>query len=214
MSQNGHVVVQQRARTCARGSDQDASADYIYQSRKNVLRTGGLVLVSKVLEMGGLVESAQALPGFKKDLTNKRRIKEDINLDLFKEGPSGLKYYDVVVGDGAEAKLGSRVAVHFDAKWKGVTFVTSRQGMGVAGGSPLGFDVGAAVGQGGTLKGLDLGVRGMRIGGQRKLLVPPNLAYGSKGYGEIPPNASLLIDVQLLSIKQNAIGTQVKLVEG
>ena len=92
--------------------------------------------------------------------------------------------------------------------------MTSRQGAGVTGGTPLGFDVGASFGQGGTLKGLDLGVRGMRVGGQRRLLVPPELAYGDKGYGEVPGNATLTIDVQLLSIKQNALGARVKLVEG
>ena len=52
--------------------------------------------------------------------------------------------------------------------------------MGVTGGSPLGFDVGAR-GAGGTLRGLDLGVRGMRVGGRRKLIVPPELGYGSRG---------------------------------
>ena len=54
----------------------------------------------------------------------------------------------------------------------------------------------------------------MRVGGQRRLLVPPSLAYGDKGVGEVPPNATLTIDVQLLSVKQNALGTRVKLVEG
>ena len=52
--------------------------------------------------------------------------------------------------------------------------------MGVTGGSPLGFVVGAR-GAGGTLRGLDLGVRGMRVGGRRKLIVPPELGYGSRG---------------------------------
>lgn len=54
----------------------------------------------------------------------------------------------------------------------------------------------------------------MKVGGQRQLLVPPELAYGKNGYGEIPGNATLTIDVQLLSIKQNALGARVKLVEG
>jgi FKBP-type peptidyl-prolyl cis-trans isomerase len=67
---------------------------------------------------------------------------------------------------------------------------------------------------GGTLKGLDLGVRGMRVGGQRRLIVPAKLAYGDKGYGEIPPGAELTVDVALLSIKTSALGYQVKIVEG
>lgn len=171
-------------------------------------------LLSLAVRFGALsiAGPAFALPGFKKDLSNRRRL--SIPVEDYKDGPSGLKYYDISVGTGPEAKEGSRVAVHFDAKWRGITFVTSRQGIGVTGGTPLGFDVGAAPGAGGTLKGLDVGVRGMRVGGQRRLLVPPNLAYGKKGYGEIPPDATLEIDVQLLSIKTSAAGTRVKLIEG
>jgi FKBP-type peptidyl-prolyl cis-trans isomerase len=87
--------------------------------------------------------------------------------------------------------------------------------VGVTGGTPFGFDVGQPRGApGSTLPGIDLGVRGMRIGGQRRLIVPPSLAYGSKGVGEIPPNATLVIDVELLSIKTSPFGSRVKLVEG
>ncbi|KAK6942706.1 FKBP-type peptidyl-prolyl cis-trans isomerase domain [Dillenia turbinata] len=100
--------------------------------------------------------------------------------------PNGLKYYDLKVGGGAEAVKGSRVAVHYVAKWKGITFMTSRQGLGVGGGTPYGFDVGQSE-RGTVLKGLDLGVQGMR----RLLIVPPELAYGSKGVQEIPPNATI-----------------------
>lgn len=71
------------------------------------------------------------------------------------------------------------------SKWRGITFVTSRQGVGVTGGEPYGFDVGAT-GSTKALKGLDLGVRGMRVGGLRKLIVPPALGYGDVGVGEIP----------------------------
>ncbi|XP_041990978.1 peptidyl-prolyl cis-trans isomerase FKBP16-4, chloroplastic-like isoform X2 [Salvia splendens] len=131
----------------------------------------------------------------------------------FKTLPNGLKYYDLKVGDGLEAVKGSRVAVHYVAKWKGITFMTSRQGMGVGGGTPYGFDVGQSE-RGAVLKGLDLGVEGMRVGGQRLLIVPPELAYGSKGVQEIPPNATIELDVELLAIKQNPFGSAVKIVEG
>ncbi|KAB2046487.1 hypothetical protein ERO13_D01G200500v2 [Gossypium hirsutum] len=104
--------------------------------------------------------------------------------------PNGLKYYDLKVGSGLKAVKGSRVAVHYVAKWRGVTFMTSRQGLGVGGGTPYGFDIGQSE-RGNVLKGLDLGVEGMRVGGQRLLIVPPELAYGKKGVQEIPPNATI-----------------------
>ncbi|KAJ0028282.1 hypothetical protein Pint_35823 [Pistacia integerrima] len=154
----------------------------------------------------------------------------------YKTLPNGLKsvfylvsiirlYYDLKVGGGPEAKKGSRVAscvyfyvylmlqVHYVAKWKNITFMTSRQGLGVGGGTPYGFDVGQSE-KGNVLKGLDLGVEGMHVGGQRLLIVPPELAYGSKGVQEIPPNATIELDVELLSIKQSPFGTPVKIVEG
>lgn len=149
---------------------------------------------------------------YKKELARKRR---KIPESEFSDGPEGLKYYDLVVGTGAEPRQGDRIAIHFDVKFRNVTFMTTRQGVGVTGGTPFGFDVGQpANAPGSALPGIDKGVRGMRVGGQRRLLVPPNLAYGSKGVGEIPPNATLTIDIELLSIKQSAFGTRVKVVEG
>ncbi|KAI4989783.1 hypothetical protein ZWY2020_038146 [Hordeum vulgare] len=127
--------------------------------------------------------------------------------------PNGIKYYDIKVGGGAKAVKGSRVAVHYVAKWKGITFMTSRQGLGVTGGTPYGFDVGNSE-RGNVLKGLDLGVEGMKVGGQRLVIVPPELAYGKKGVQEIPPNATIELDVELLSIKQSPFGSPVKIVEG
>jgi len=156
-------------------------------------------------------QAAALPPGFKKDLTPKRR--QAIPETAFKEGPRGLKYADLKAGAGPEARQGDRVVVHYEAKWRGVTFMTSRQGLGVTGGTPLGFDVGAQ-GAGGTLAGLDLGVRGMRVGGRRVLQVPPELAYGKAGVGEIPPNATITIDCELLSVKNSPLGYRTKLVEG
>ncbi|KAI5072303.1 hypothetical protein GOP47_0012409 [Adiantum capillus-veneris] len=146
--------------------------------------------------------------------TSRRALKgEKVPESEYKTLPNGLRYYDLKVGGGAIASKGSRVAVHYVVKWRGVTFMTSRQGLGVTGGTPYGFDVGASE-QGIVLKGLDYGVQGMRVGGQRLLIVPPELAYGNKGIQEIPPNATLEMNLELLSIKQSPFGSPVKLVEG
>ncbi|KAG6417542.1 hypothetical protein SASPL_119725 [Salvia splendens] len=175
---------------------------------------------------GAVSTSRRALRGAKvpesefKTLPNglklRTRVYIDVNLNLgtsVSYDHSFNLYYDLKVGDGLEAVKGSRVAVHYVAKWKGITFMTSRQGMGVGGGTPYGFDVGQSE-RGAVLKGLDLGVEGMRVGGQRLLIVPPELAYGSKGVQEIPPNATIELDVELLAIKQNPFGSAVKIVEG
>ena len=118
-------------------------------------------------------------------------------------GVPGLKIYDLTVGTGQEVKEGDRIVVHFDVKLRNLTVATSRQGMGVTGGTPYGFEVGLKPGQAGAtfLKGMDLGVVGMRSGGFRRMVVPPDLAYGNRQVQEIPPNATLTIDIELLSIK-------------
>ncbi|KAG0625170.1 hypothetical protein M758_2G033100 [Ceratodon purpureus] len=164
----------------------------------------GLSLATTV----GFGEDAEAVSSSRRALRSELVPESD-----YKTLPNGLKYYDVKVGGGKAAEKGSRVAVHYVAKWKGLTFMTSRQGMGVTGGTPYGFDIGASE-YGIVLKGLDYGVEGMRVGGQRLLIVPPELAYGNKGVQEIPPNATLQFDVELLSIKQDNFGSRVKVVEG
>lgn len=177
---------------------------------------------TKMRRRGTLVASifATVIAGFvNKDnaeaaSTSRRALKgEKVPESEYKTMPNGLKYYDLKVGGGAIASKGSRVAVHYVVKWRGVTFMTSRQGLGVTGGTPYGFDVGASE-QGLVLKGLDYGVEGMRVGGQRLLIVPPELAYGNKGIQEIPPNATLEMNLELLSIKQSPFGSPVKVVEG
>lgn len=108
--------------------------------------------------------------------------------------PSGLKYTDVAVGDGALAKAGDKVQVHYTGTLEnGKKFDSSRDR-----GIPFAFQVG--VGQ--VIKGWDEGIAGMKVGGQRKLVIPANLGYGASGAaGVIPPNATLLFDVELIGIK-------------
>lgn len=106
---------------------------------------------------------------------------------------SGLKYIDVVEGTGAMPQRGQRVTVHYTGTLEnGLKFDSSRDR-----GRPFSFTIG--VGQ--VIKGWDEGVMSMRVGGRRKLEIPPELGYGARGAGGvIPPNATLLFDVELLRI--------------
>jgi FKBP-type peptidyl-prolyl cis-trans isomerase FkpA len=111
---------------------------------------------------------------------------------------SGLQYIDVTVGEGAEAQAGQNVVVHYtgwlqnDDGSKGSKFDSSKDRN-----DPFEFPLGA----GRVIKGWDEGVQGMKIGGTRQLIIPAALGYGSRGAGgAIPPNATLIFDVELLGV--------------
>jgi FKBP-type peptidyl-prolyl cis-trans isomerase len=105
---------------------------------------------------------------------------------------SGLQYWDNVVGSGATATPGSTVKVHYTGfLTNGQKFDSSRDR-----GEPFSFPLGA----GQVIKGWDEGVAGMKVGGQRQLRIPPQLGYGPTGTGPIPPNATLIFDVELLGV--------------
>lgn len=105
-----------------------------------------------------------------------------------------LSVLDNVVGTGAEAKKGSRVSVHYTGKLEnGKVFDSSRTRN-----TPFTFTLGA----GEVIEGWDKGIAGMKVGGKRTLTIPPALAYGSQGAGGvIPPDATLIFDVELLSVE-------------
>lgn len=115
--------------------------------------------------------------------------------------PKELKIIDVQVGQGAEASSGKPVLVHYTG-WlyessatdqKGKKFDSSRDKP-----TPFGFVLGA----GRVIKGWDQGVVGMKVGGKRTLIIPPSLGYGERGRGDvIPPNATLIFDVELIEVK-------------
>ncbi|MBZ0202604.1 MAG: FKBP-type peptidyl-prolyl cis-trans isomerase [Ignavibacteria bacterium] len=107
---------------------------------------------------------------------------------------SGLKYVDEKVGEGASPVAGKTVTVHYTGTLEnGTKFDSSRDRN-----QPFSFTIG--VGQ--VIKGWDEGVMSMKVGGKRKLIIPPALGYGIKGAGSvIPPNATLLFDVELLDVK-------------
>jgi FKBP-type peptidyl-prolyl cis-trans isomerase len=106
---------------------------------------------------------------------------------------SGLQYIDLKVGTGATAQAGHTVSVHYTG-WleNGKKFDSS-----VDRGQPFSFPLGA----GRVIKGWDEGVKGMKVGGKRKLIIPSNLGYGARGAGGvIPPNTTLIFEVELLGV--------------
>ena len=110
---------------------------------------------------------------------------------------SGLQYEDTTAGSGAEARAGQYVTVHYTG-WlyndgaKGAKFDSSKDRN-----DPFQF----GLGQGMVIRGWDEGVQGMKIGGTRVLVIPPQLGYGARGAGGvIPPNATLMFEVELLGV--------------
>ena len=118
-----------------------------------------------------------------------------VDAKKFKTTKSGLKYAIIKPGDGATAKAGKDVRVHYTG-WlqsNNEKFDSSRDR-----GEPFSFPLGA----GQVIPGWDEGVKGMKVGEQRQLVIPPKLGYGEQGTpgGPIPPNATLIFDVELLGV--------------
>jgi FKBP-type peptidyl-prolyl cis-trans isomerase len=106
--------------------------------------------------------------------------------------PTGLKYADLLVCQGQEAKTGDSVSMHYTG-WltNGSEFDSSRKS---------GQPIHVVLGSGGVIRGWELGIPGMKVGSKRRLIIPPSLGYGPQGSGSIPPNATLVFDVELVSI--------------
>lgn len=129
-------------------------------------------------------ESTDPVPDFAPEL--------NVEPQAMEQTPTGLRIRDLEEGTGEPASAGDLVSVHYTG-WlaDGTEFDSSR------GGRPFEFPLG----QGMVIRGWDEGVAGMRPGGRRQLVIPPALGYGPSGYAVIPPNATLVFDVELLEVR-------------
>ncbi|XP_050377712.1 peptidyl-prolyl cis-trans isomerase FKBP18, chloroplastic isoform X2 [Argentina anserina] len=152
-----------------------------------------------------------------------RRNRKAIPLEDYKTTPDGLKYYDLVEGRGPVAEKGSTVQVHFDCLYRGITAVSSRESKILAGNriiaQPYIFKVGAPPGKERKREFVDNAnglfsaqaapkppramysvTEGMKVGGKRTVIVPPEAGYGPKGMNEIPPGATFELNLELLQL--------------
>ncbi len=144
-------------------------------------------------------ETRQPAPEAANEAGNERSVARtyapqlNVDLDRMERMPSGLYYEDLRAGTGAAAERGQTVVVHYTG-WlpDGTQFDSSRDR-----GEPLS----TPIGEGRVIRGWDEGIPGMRVGGQRLLVIPYDMAYGEGGRGEIPARATLVFDVELLDIR-------------
>jgi len=148
----------------------------------------------KSLLAAGLVGLVGCSPGEDAQADVQFAPELEVVVDSLMETSSGLRYQDLAVGEGDEAISGKEVVVHYTG-WltDGNKFDSS-----VDQGRPFSFKLGT----GSVISGWDEGVAGMKVGGKRKLIIPPALGYGRSGSPPvIPPNATLVFDVELLQVR-------------
>lgn len=171
---------------------------------KKILLTLSLVFVcSAVVFAGDSTEVKQEADKTEQKMENKEDNKESKASES--EAPeiittkSGLQYFDTKIGDGAEAKKGSQIEAHYtgwlyiDGKKSGKHFDSSLDR-----GTPIAFQLGA----GRMIRGWDEGLVGVKVGGKRTLIIPPDLGYGKRGHPPvIPANSTLIFECEMVSVK-------------
>lgn len=174
-------------------SDRTVTRIPLLRATSRRMLSGALVLMA-IPSLGACADEGIDQSG----LPPERRVAEryasalDVELTEMEHRPTGLWVQDLVTGEGARADSGDVVTVHYTG-WlpQGTEFDSS------VGGDP--FSV--ALGYGRVIPGWDQGVVGMRVGGTRRLVIPPAMGYGARGQGPIPANSTLVFDVQLVDVE-------------
>jgi peptidyl-prolyl cis-trans isomerase A (cyclophilin A) len=167
-------------------------------AQNDVIDTVEIMRVGEAAEAFNAIEAFRTFEGAREKRMAEARAKMDAELDKlaagFQKTDSGLRYQIVQKGAGAQAKKGKQISVHYKGQLAdGTVFDSSYQRK-----QPIDFTVG--VGQ--VIKGWDEGLQLLQVGDKARLVIPSQLAYGSQGAGGvIPPNATLIFDVELMGVK-------------
>lgn len=124
---------------------------------------------------------------------NNAPIQNNMPIQQNEQTPTNLTVEDLTVGTGTQAQIGNTVSVHYKGTLLNGTMFDSSYGRG----APFSF----TLGQNTVIQGWEQGVLGMKVGGKRKLVIPPDLAYGPRAIGLIPVNSTLVFEVELLDVK-------------
>lgn len=135
------------------------------------------------------------------NLPQKKQQKTEFKTESTTPQDTKLTKQDLIIGTGEEAKKGDRITVHY----KG-TLTNGKEFDSSYTKQPFTFTLGS----GEVIKGWDEGIVGMKVGGKRKLIIPPDLAYGNKQQGNIPPNSTLIFEVELLKVIKKSEQTNPK----
>lgn len=156
------------------------------------LLTPALLALSTLAVGGCGGDSADETPQYPAPRQEATEMAPSVDLAAMTQTASGLYIQDLEVGEGEEAVAGQTVTVHYSGWFlDGEKFDSS-----VDRGEPFSF----SLGEGRVIAGWDEGVAGMRVGGWRRLVIPPAMAYGEAGRPGIPPNSTLVFDVELLDV--------------
>lgn len=169
---------------CNKNNEYDANGSGSTAAETTTTETGAADGSPAAIEGSAGEAAAQPAPATQPQASSEV-VSQEVTL------PGGTKYVDVAVGNGAQATPGNRVTVHYTG-----TLTDGTQFDSSVGRQPFTFTLGANE----VIKGWDEGVAGMKVGGKRKLTIPPEQAYGSDPTGPIPANSTLLFDVELLSV--------------